>query len=118
VALTSRRPLRFPTNLPSTWCIDRWKPKAIPPCGRPARQRARAALQSRLTEAGIGTLIHYPVAPHLQPAYKSLGFERGAFPISERIHDEVLSLPFGPELTDAQVREVVETVVGVCRELS
>jgi len=82
------------------------------------RHRARAALQSRLTEAGIGTLIHYPVAPHLQPAYKSLGFERGAFPISERIHDEVLSLPFGPELTDAQVREVVETVVGVCRELS
>jgi dTDP-4-amino-4,6-dideoxygalactose transaminase len=62
----------------------------------PVRSPRRDALQRHLGEAGIGTMIHYPVPPHLQPAYADLGLREGALPISERIHREVLSLPLWP----------------------
>jgi dTDP-4-amino-4,6-dideoxygalactose transaminase len=78
------------------------------------RHPNRAALQRALETRGIGTLIHYPVAPHLQPAYAELGLQRGALPISERIHDEVLSLPIGPMMSDAHVREVIAATVDAC----
>lgn len=68
----------------------------------------RDALVRHLAEAGIGTLIHYPVPPHLQRAYAGLGMGEGAFPVSETIHKEVVSLPMGPQLTDAQVDLVIE----------
>jgi dTDP-4-amino-4,6-dideoxygalactose transaminase len=74
------------------------------------RSRRRAELQAHLARANVGTMIHYPVPPHLQPAYAELGFARGAFPLSEAIHDEVLSLPMGPHLTDAEVDYVIATV--------
>jgi dTDP-4-amino-4,6-dideoxygalactose transaminase len=74
------------------------------------RTSRRAQLQEHLAREGVGTLIHYPVAPHLQPAYAGLGFKRGAFPISEAIHDEVLSLPMGPHLGDAEVDYVIAKV--------
>ena len=60
------------------------------------RTPERDALQQRLGEAGVGTLIHYPIPPHRQEAYASLGLGEGSFPIAERIHREVLSLPIGP----------------------
>jgi dTDP-4-amino-4,6-dideoxygalactose transaminase len=63
------------------------------------RSRQRDALQNYLSANGIGTLIHYPTPPHLQPAYVDLGYRRGAFPLSERIAAEVLSLPIGPHLS-------------------
>jgi dTDP-4-amino-4,6-dideoxygalactose transaminase len=74
------------------------------------RSPRRAELQAHLARAGVGTMIHYPVPPHLQPAYAELGLARGAFPLSERIHDEVLSLPMGAHLTDAEVDYVIATV--------
>ena len=77
----------------------------------------RAALQQFLAVRGVGTLIHYPVPPHLQPAYADLGFKRGAFPITEAIHDTCLSLPMGPHLTDAQVDHVCTAVIESCAEL-
>jgi len=46
----------------------------------------------------IDTMLYYPVPPHLQPAYAELGFGEGAFPITEAIRQEVLSLPMGPHL--------------------
>jgi len=67
----------------------------------------RDALQKKLTEVGIGTLIHYPIPPHLQAAYADLGLNNGAFPIAERIHCEVLSLPISPNITIEQVNQVV-----------
>lgn len=70
----------------------------------------RDELRSRLEEAGIHTLIHYPVPPHLQAAYSNLGFAKGAFPISEKIHEEVLSLPIGPHLSESQAKAVVDAV--------
>ncbi len=74
------------------------------------RHADRDGLQRRLQERGIGTLIHYPIAPHLQPAYQELGLRRGQLPISERLHAEVLSLPIWPEMGDAAVEEVVDAV--------
>jgi dTDP-4-amino-4,6-dideoxygalactose transaminase len=73
----------------------------------------RMRIQSALTQAGIGTLIHYPVPPHLQPAYSRLGLSSGALPISERLHREVLSLPIWPGMDDAQVAYVIETINGL-----
>ncbi len=67
----------------------------------------RDALQQTLSQAGIGTLIHYPIAPHQQAAYASLGFGKGAFPIAERIHAEVLSLPISPHMTLEQASQVI-----------
>jgi dTDP-4-amino-4,6-dideoxygalactose transaminase len=63
-----------------------------------------------LADQGIATGIHYPVPVHLQEAYKSLGYERGAFPIAERCADEFVSLPMYPELTYSQVEQVIEGV--------
>ena len=71
------------------------------------RSRDRDALQRSLEAAGIGTMIHYPVPPHLQPAYAGLGLARGALPVAEAIHDEVLSLPMGTHLDEAAVDRVV-----------
>jgi dTDP-4-amino-4,6-dideoxygalactose transaminase len=88
----------------------------VPPSADPVwhlyviRTDRRDALQAHLKEQGIGTLIHYPVAPHVQKAYAELGFAQGSFPIAEAIHDQVLSLPIGPTMTDAEVDQVVAAV--------
>jgi dTDP-4-amino-4,6-dideoxygalactose transaminase len=74
------------------------------------RSPRRDALQRHLADRGIGTMIHYPIAPHLQTAYADLGFAPGEFPITEAIHDEILSLPMGPHLDEQQV-EVVCTAI-------
>ncbi len=74
------------------------------------RSSRRDALQKHLQENGIGTVIHYPVPPHLQEAYRELGYQEGDFPISEAIHKEVLSLPIGPHLSEAQAAAVVKAV--------
>jgi len=74
------------------------------------RHPDRDALARRLAEEGIGTVIHYPVAPHLQPAYASLGLREGTLPISEALHREVLSLPMGPAMTDDQARQVINAL--------
>jgi dTDP-4-amino-4,6-dideoxygalactose transaminase len=69
------------------------------------RAPARDALQSHLTAQGIGTLIHYPIPPHQQPAYRE--WNARSYPLTERIHREVLSLPISPVMDDAQVSAVV-----------
>jgi dTDP-4-amino-4,6-dideoxygalactose transaminase len=74
------------------------------------RSRQRDQLQRKLSEAGAGTMIHYPIPPHLQGAYAELGFGSGAFPVSERIHREVLSLPMGPHLDKLQLQSVIDAV--------
>jgi len=72
------------------------------------RVKGREKVQSELTKRGIGTVIHYPIPPHLQSAYAELGYGAGAFPIAERIHEEVLSLPMGPTMRDEEVLRVIE----------
>lgn len=70
----------------------------------------RDALRKHLEAAGIGTLVHYPVPPHLQAAHARLGYRAGDFPVSERICRQVLSLPMGPHLDALQCETVVEGV--------
>jgi dTDP-4-amino-4,6-dideoxygalactose transaminase len=75
----------------------------------------REALIRHLTDAGIGTGIHYPVPLHLQKAYKGLGYRLGDFPIVERLSKEILSLPMFPGITEEQQARVVDEVAGfVC----
>ena len=70
----------------------------------------RDAVQTRLREAGIETLIHYPIPPHRQQAYADLGFLAGSFPIAEHLASQVLSLPIGPQMSDAEVEWVIAAV--------
>lgn len=70
----------------------------------------REALQKALGDAGIGTMIHYPIPPHLQPAYADLKLAGGSFPISEQMAREVLSLPMGPHLAADDLHEVLNAV--------
>ena len=73
------------------------------------RSAGRDGLQARLKDAGIGTLIHYPIPPHLQDAYAGSGYPCGAFPLAERLAGEVLSLPIGPQMDEGLVKTVVRT---------
>jgi len=70
----------------------------------------RAELIGRLNDAGVQTLIHYPIPPHLQVAYADLAIPRGSLPIAERLADEVMSLPIGPHMSDADVETVIAAV--------
>ncbi len=79
------------------------------------RHPKRDALQKALADAGVGTLIHYPIPPHRQQAYAEAGWEQGAFPLAEHMADSVLSLPIGPHLTGSHIDEVVKHVTDfVC----
>jgi dTDP-4-amino-4,6-dideoxygalactose transaminase len=74
------------------------------------RSKNRNCLQKQLSDASIGTMIHYPIPPHLQGAYVELGYCAGSFQIAEQIHQEVLSLPIGPHLGAEQVGNVINAV--------
>ncbi len=73
------------------------------------RNNQRDQLQNKLSKDGIGTMIHYPIPPHLQGAYADMNWSDGSFPISEAIHREVLSLPIGPHMTNEQVELVFDS---------
>ena len=74
------------------------------------RVKNRDEVMRLLAEKGVGSGVHYPVPIHLQEAYRSLGYQRGTFPIAERCATEFVSLPMFPELTSAQVEIVIEAV--------
>lgn len=80
------------------------------------RHPERDDLQRRLEQAGVATMIHYPVPPHRQPAYAHLGFEDGRFPISERIHKEVLSLPMWPQMKQCEIDMVIDVVTDAVQQ--
>ena len=71
------------------------------------RVQNREALQAHLAEAGIGTGIHYPIPLHQQKAYEHLGYHVGDFPVTERIAQEIVSLPMFPQFSPSQQDEVV-----------
>ena len=74
------------------------------------RSPDRDGLQKRLSEAGVGTLIHYPIPPHMQAAYANLGLEPEALPLARDLAGEVLSLPMGPQLPLADAARVIDAV--------
>ncbi len=74
------------------------------------RVNNRDKLQVKLSEAGIATGIHYPIPLHLQPAYQYLNYSVGAFPVSEKASEQILSLPMDAEITHAQIDYVCEAM--------
>lgn len=72
------------------------------------RTHNRDEFQKYLTEKGIQTIIHYPTPPHKQGAYKE--WNNLSFPITEEIHNTILSLPISPVMTDSEIEKVVEVV--------
>ena len=74
------------------------------------RSAHRNLLRESLAEAGIDTGIHYPVPLHLQEAYRELGYGQGAFPVTEMLAEEILSLPMFPNLQAEQQRRVAEEI--------
>jgi dTDP-4-amino-4,6-dideoxygalactose transaminase len=91
----------------------------LPACHREAthvyhlfvvRTKQRDALKSYLSQAGIETMIHYPIPPHLQSAYSFMQFRAGDFPLAEAIADTALSLPLWPGMTPADVSRVCEGI--------
>ena len=71
------------------------------------RSTDRDGLQQRLGTAGIGTLIHYPIPPHMQAAYADLGLAPDTLPLARDLAGEVLSLPMGPHLGSESVDQVI-----------
>ena len=81
------------------------------------RHQKRDVLQRALSACGIGSLIHYPIPPHLSEAYGFLGYKKGAFKVAEQVADEVLSLPIGPHLADIQVDFTANAVKKVLHDV-
>lgn len=82
------------------------------------RHPARDRLAALLGDSGIETLVHYPVAVHRQPAYAGQPAVTAGLPLAERLAAEVLSLPMGPTLGDADQDRVVEAVRAACARLA
>ena len=93
----------------------------VPPWAEPiwhlyvVQHPQRDRLQEFLRQGGIGTLIHYPIPPHLQQAYAGSGFAPGQFTIAERMANQLLSLPLGPQMQDSDVEAVIATLHDAAR---
>lgn len=72
---------------------------------------SREKLQKHLAEQGIGSMIHYPIPPHLQECYKYLGYKKRDFPVAEKLADEVFSLPMFIGLEQSHVDLVITSIV-------
>jgi dTDP-4-amino-4,6-dideoxygalactose transaminase len=76
------------------------------------RAQRRDELRKFLSDRKIGTEVYYPLPLHLQPAFSYLGLKEGDLPVSEQAAKEVLALPMFPELTEAEIGHVVDTIAG------
>jgi dTDP-4-amino-4,6-dideoxygalactose transaminase len=74
------------------------------------RSKERESLQKRLSQEGVSTLIHYPIPPHMQQAYRNLELPRESLPIANRLADEVISLPLSPYIDDKSLDIVIDAV--------
>ena len=74
------------------------------------RVAQREQFRTHLANAGVETLIHYPIAPYRQDAYSEMAASKSAWPISDLLHEQVVSLPIGPHLSDEQIQVVVDAV--------
>jgi dTDP-4-amino-4,6-dideoxygalactose transaminase len=81
------------------------------------RHPRRDALAAALRERGVGTLVHYPIPLHLQPAFAAPHGSPGELGVAERAAAEILSLPLYPELTDEQARAVVGAVRAAAKQV-
>ncbi len=98
-------------------CLPRLRPcKALepsPPAPFPVRDgepRGDRDVQRQLADAGVGTLIHYPIPPHMQAAYSALGIAPDDLPLASQLANEVLSLPIGPQTSSGEAMHVANVV--------
>jgi dTDP-4-amino-4,6-dideoxygalactose transaminase len=93
-----------------------FQPQAVNPNAEPVwhlfvvRLADREALQKKLKEEGIATGIHYPVPLHVQPAYENRRIPLGSLPVTERVANQVVSLPMYPELSQEQLESIVNAM--------
>jgi dTDP-4-amino-4,6-dideoxygalactose transaminase len=80
------------------------------------RTKARSELQAGLQQAGVSTVIHYPIPPHLQEAYAGMGNKAESLPIATRMANEALSLPMGPNLGAEQHGSVIQALLQLSAE--
>ena len=73
-------------------------------------ENGRDALQKHLTDNGIASGIYYPVSLHLQKVFEFLGYKKGDFPCAEQMQNKILSLPMYPELTEAQIKNILSII--------
>jgi dTDP-4-amino-4,6-dideoxygalactose transaminase len=102
------RVLRCPAS--SSACAGRCTPAADSASYGLPEACCRDWLKQLLQEAGVTTIIYYPIPIHRQPAYESLGYAPGSLPVTERLCAEVLSLPIFPELSSEQQDSVITAV--------
>lgn len=76
--------------------------------------KERQRLIDYLNEREIGTIIHYPIPPHLSEAYQYLGYQKGSFPITEQYADEVLSIPLFNGMTEEEQDYVIDAINKFC----
>jgi len=74
------------------------------------RVKSRDEVQARLKEVGIPTAVHYPMPLHLQECFEYLEYKKGDFPISEKLSQEIMSLPMNPYLSDDEINYIVESL--------
>jgi len=74
------------------------------------RVNQREKFMQFLSDDGISTIIHYPIPIHMQPAYKYLSHKKGFLPITEKVSEEIVSLPIYPDLEDNEVEHVIQTI--------
>jgi dTDP-4-amino-4,6-dideoxygalactose transaminase len=67
---------------------------------------------SKLNDAGVSSLIHYPIPPHQQKAYISLGYGIDSFPIASKMAEEVISIPIGPHLSKLDLQKVIKGILS------
>jgi dTDP-4-amino-4,6-dideoxygalactose transaminase len=79
------------------------------------RAPRRDGLRDHLAKNGVGCNIYYPKSLHLQACFADLGYKKGQFPVTEKACEEVLALPIFPELSDAQIQRVADTVLAFYR---
>jgi dTDP-4-amino-4,6-dideoxygalactose transaminase len=79
------------------------------------RVKNRNKVADKMKEKGISVLIHYPIPLHLQEAYKELKYKKGDFPVSEKISNEILSLPMYPHMRPEQTEYVCETLKSIVK---
>lgn len=82
------------------------------------RVEKRDDFMTKLAEDNIGTGIHYPIPLHLQKAYAHLGYKEGDFPVSERLANEIVSLPMYPNLSEDQQTRVCDCIRYILSETS
>jgi perosamine synthetase len=81
------------------------------------RVHRRDEFAERLRGRGVGSAIYYPIPVHRQKAFEAMGYERASFPVTDRLTEEVLSIPVHPSLSDAEVDEVIDAVNATADEL-